>query len=64
MTTAMTYILLRSGRDVDEVKLDENRTKMRTITTIMIIQAAYHGYHPAPTGIAPKTIATAPIMIL
>ena len=34
------------------------------ITTVMMSQAAYHGYHPAPTGRAPNKIATPPMMIL
>ena len=59
-----THILLRSGLEVDEVILDENKAKMRTITAIMMIQAAYHGYQPAPTGSAPKRMATVPMMIL
>ena len=59
-----TYILLRSGLDVDEVILDEKKAKMMHITAIMMSQAAYHGYQPAPTGRAPKIIATAPIMML
>ena len=59
-----TYILLRRGLEVDEVILDEKRAKMSTITAIMMIQAAYQGYHPAPTGSAPKRMATAPMMRL
>ena len=60
----VTHIRLRSGLDVDEVILDENRAKMKTITATMMIQAAYHGYQPAPTGRAPKRMATAPTMML
>ena len=60
----MTHIRLRSGLDVDEVILEEKRVKMRIITAIMMIQAAYHGYQPAPTGRAPNKMATAPTMIL
>ena len=59
-----THILFRSGLEVDEVILDENKAKMRVITAIMMIQAAYHGYQPAPTGSAPKRMATVPMMIL
>ena len=59
-----SYILLSSGLDVDEVILDENNAKMTHITAVMMSQAAYHGYQPAPTGRAPKIIATAPTMIL
>ena len=61
---AHSYILLSSGLDVDEVILDENKMNMMHITAIMMSQAAYHGYQPAPTGKAPKIIATAPIMML
>ena len=55
---------MSSGLDVDEVILDENKVKMMHITTIIMSQAAYHGYQPAPTGRAPNTIATAPIIML
>ena len=56
-----SYILLSSGLDVI---LNENKAKMMHITAVMMSQAAYHGYQPAPTGRAPKIIATAPIMTL
>ena len=64
MGVCVTHIRLRSGLEVDEVILDENSTKMRIITAIMMIQAAYHGYQLAPTGRAPKRMATAPTMML
>ena len=54
---------MSSGLDVDEVILDE-KVKMMHIIVIMMSQAAYHGYQPAPTGRAPKIIAIAPIMKL
>ena len=55
---------MSSGLDVDDVILDENKVKMMHMTAVMMSQAAYHGYQPAPTGRAPNTIATAPMMML
>lgn len=63
-STLITYILFNNGFDVGEVMLDENRTKIMTMTVSMMIQAAYQGYHPAPTGSAPNKIATTPMMML
>ena len=58
-----THRRLSKGLEVGESISEEKRAKMSTMTTTWIIQPAYHGYHPAPTGRAPKSTDTIPIMI-
>ena len=43
------------------MKLEENKRKMRQRKEGMMIQAPYHGYHPAPTGSEPNTNEMNPI---
>ena len=48
--------------EVGESGLEDRTTKMNTIMAAMIIQAAYHGYQPAPTGRAPNRMDTIAII--
>ena len=52
--TVHTYMTRQSDLDVGVVKLEENKIKTRQRTKGMMIQAAYQGYQPAPTGRVPS----------
>ena len=57
----MTYAIRKRDLESSTMKLEENKRKMTQRTEGMMIQAPYHGYHPAPTGSEPNTSEMNPI---